>query len=317
MKTSLVTLLALAATGTAMAQSSVTMYGIADAGIGRAKIDGDQRAHMLTSSTMNNVTSRIGVTGTEDLGGGLHAGFTFESGLNLGDGSAAANFWSRQATVSLGGAWGTVTLGRNWTPADYAYDAWDLTGLANYNIVEGMFMDAGADYSDNSALRYTTPTISGLTAHMAYVAGNDHTDLDGNKDGKHKWDLAVLYDNGPIAASFDVNKLRGNKANYAVGGKYDFGRFAVAASYTAARAMDNHGGVYVDRRGFTLGGSVNLGQVDLTVDLGRDTHGIGTKKYTNGLAEAKYHFSKRTLAYAAYLRMDGTNNYGLGLRHSF
>lgn len=336
MKAQWIALLASLAAGTALAQSSVTMYGIADAGLGKAKVDGDSRVHMISGSTMNNVTSRIGVRGVEDLGGGWEVGFNFESGLSLGDGSTASEeprlgrtvntFWNRQATVSLGGPWGTLTMGRLWTPADYAYDMWDLTGLANYSVVENMFMDVGADFNDRSEFRYSSPAFGGLNVELAYVFKDDHKELDGTPDGRAKWDLALLYAHGPISASLDVNKLKGNKANYALGGKYEFGRFAVAASYTDARAMELYPdpalgaapGTYVHRRGVTLGGSVNLGAVDLTLDLGRDLRRtFDDRKYTNGVFEAKYHLSKRTLAYAAYLRMDGTNNYGAGLRHDF
>ena len=322
MKRNLIAALAALTAGAAMAQSSVTMYGIADAGIGKAKIEGDSRVRMISGSTMNNVTSRIGVRGIEDLGGGWEAGFTFESGFSLNDGAVNSEFWNRQATVSLGGPWGTLTLGRLWTPADYAYDMWDLTGLANYSVVENMFWDVGSDFNDRSEIRYSSPEFGGLTVELAYVPKDNHQDMSGAADGRTKWDLALLYENGPIAASFDVNKLKGNKANYALGGRYDFGRFAVAASFTDARAMDLTDDAiapgYYARRGVTLGGRVNLGNVDLTLDLGRDLKkAFGVRKYTNGVAEAKYNLSKRTLVYAAYLRMDGTNNYGVGLRHSF
>ena len=72
------------------------------------------------------------------------------------------------------------------------------------------------------------------------------------------------------------------------------------------------------RRGFSLGGSANLGAFALTLDLTRDTKNeIGGKKYTNGVLEGKYALSKRTFLYAAYLRFDDTNNYGIGVRHNF
>lgn len=320
MKKTLIAAAAAMATCGAMAQSSVTLYGVADAGIGK---QGGQKVRLISSSLMTNGTSRIGVTGREDLGGGLWAGFTFESGLSLNDGAAGngRSFWNRQATVSLGGAWGTLTLGHNWTPADYAYDVWDLTGLANYNVVENMFWDAGSDFTDDGAIRYTSPELAGLTAHLAFVPSANHTDMAGNPDGRQKWDLALLYSRGPLGVSFDINKLRGNKSNYALGGQYDFGRFAVAASFNDARAMDYTAvagpGSYTRRRGVTLGGRVNLDALSLTLDLGRDLKEFGGKKHTNGVFEAKYALSPRTFAYAAYLRLDGSNNYGMGLRHNF
>ena len=64
--------------------------------------------------------------------------------------------------------------------------------------------------------------------------------------------------------------------------------------------------------------SANLGAFAVTLDLTRDTkNDIAGKKYTNGVLEGKYALSKRTFIYAAYLRLDSTNNYGIGVRHNF
>ena len=117
----------------------------------------------------------------------------------------------------------------------------------------------------------------------------------------------MVYANGPIAAGLSANKAKGQKVGYSIGGKYNFGNFAVAASYS-----DNH----KVRRGFSIGGTATFGAASVTLDLTRDTkHPV--KKYTNGLLEGKYALSKRTFLYAAYLRLDGENNYGLGVRHNF
>ena len=84
MKKSLIALAVLAASGVAMAQSSVTMYGVADVGL--VKSNGIS-AQMTSAGLMNNGTSRIGLRGVEDLGGGLTASFNFEQGVNLEDGA--------------------------------------------------------------------------------------------------------------------------------------------------------------------------------------------------------------------------------------
>ncbi|MCB2034975.1 MAG: porin, partial [Ottowia sp.] len=78
MKKSLIALAVLGASGAAMAQSSVTLYGVADAGL--AKLEGVS-SQMSSAGRMNNGISRLGVRGVEDMGGGLKAGFNFESGL--------------------------------------------------------------------------------------------------------------------------------------------------------------------------------------------------------------------------------------------
>ena len=121
MKKSLIALAVLSASGFAMAQSSVTLYGVADAGLGKVKFgtgtDASNKTEFTSGSLVNNGTSRIGVRGTEDLGGGLKAGFNFESAIDLDDGAASSAFWARQANLWLGGNWGTVKLGRQFSPS--------------------------------------------------------------------------------------------------------------------------------------------------------------------------------------------------------
>ena len=152
-----------------------------------------------------------------------------------------------------------------------------------------------------------TPNFHGFTAAAAYVTKHDSG---GDKDS---WDVGLTYNNGPIGAGLSVNKIANSKTNYQVGGKYNFGNFAVAASY-------NQGSNQAElvRRGYSLGAGFNVGAFGLVVDLTRDTKNEWTdKKYTNGVVEAKYALSKRTFVYGAYLRLDGDNNYGIGVRHNF
>jgi len=303
MKKSLIALAVLGFAGAAMAQSSVTLYGVADAGLGKAKSAGDTKVNMQSAGTMNNGTSRLGVRGVEDLGGGLKAGFNFETGLSLENGNtstAGAGFWGRAANLWLGGNWGTFQMGRTLNPSFYGVAAWELTGTANYSVVGNTYGYVGGA-RNSSEFSYKTPDFGGLTAKLGYIMKADN-------GGNAKWDLNVIYANGPIAAGLSANKTKGQKVGYALGGKYNFGNFAVAASYS-----DNH----KVRRGFSIGGTANFGAASVTLDLTRDTKNLAGKKYTNGLLEGKYALSKRTFMYAAYLRHDGNNNYGLGVRHNF
>ncbi|MRV75024.1 porin [Duganella sp. FT92W] len=103
------------AASAAMAQSSVTVYGLVDSGIAyttniNAAGDSITKIPSLTSS----FPSRIGFRGTEDLGNGLQAVFTLENGLALDTGTTGqgGRLFGRQASVGLKGAWGTLTLGR-------------------------------------------------------------------------------------------------------------------------------------------------------------------------------------------------------------
>ena len=311
MKKSLIALAVLAASGVAFAQSSVTLYGVADAGIGKIEAggnDGSDKTEFISGSLMNNGNSRIGVRGVEDLGGGLKAGFNFESGLDLDNGNnlgSGGGFWGRAANLWLGGGWGTVKLGRTLNPSFYGTAAWELTGAAIYSVVTNTYNFAGSGARNNSQFSYKTPDFGGLSAEIGYILKPDNGD-------RAKWDMNVIYANGPIGAGLAVNKVKDGKTNYGLGGKYNFGNFVVAASYSQASVGD------LRRRGFSLGGTATFGAFALTLDLTRDTKNELTgDKYTNGLVEAKYALSKRTFIYGAFLRFDDTNNYGIGVRHNF
>ncbi|VVD33356.1 exported protein of unknown function [Paraburkholderia dioscoreae] len=87
----------------AHAQSSVTLYGIVDAGVeyvNHASKDGG--AARLVSGGKN--TSRWGLRGVEDLGGGLKAVFQLESGINIANGQfddSSGAIFDRRATIGL------------------------------------------------------------------------------------------------------------------------------------------------------------------------------------------------------------------------
>ena len=316
MKKSLIALAVLGLSGAAMAQSSVTLYGVADAGIGKIEAgsglanpanDASDKTEFISGSMMNNGTSRLGVRGVEDLGGGLKAGFQFETGLDLDNGGSSGAFWSRQANIWLGGNWGTVKLGRQFTPSYLTTSTFELTGNALYSALANTYNYAGIGRRANSAFTYMTPSFGGFSAALAYVT---KTDLGLPKDA---WDLGLMYKNGPIGVGLSANKVANSKTNYQLGGKYNLGNFALAASYTQASDQ-----AQLRRRGFGVGASANFGAFTATLDLTRDTKNEWTgKKYTNGVAELKYALSKRTFVYGAFLRLDDTNNYGIGVRHNF
>ena len=121
-------LLTLAA-GAAQAQSNVTLYGRVDAGLQfstkSARADGSNAGHVSELSNGGIRPSIFGFKGTEDLGGGLKAFFNLESHFDSGTGQTTANFFRRQANVGLSGDWGTLTLGRQYTPAVLALLATD------------------------------------------------------------------------------------------------------------------------------------------------------------------------------------------------
>ena len=103
----------------AQAQSSVTLSGLVDAYVGSMRMAGDS-SRKTTVGSNGMTTSWFGLRGTEDLGNGLKAGFTFSSFLRPTLGKSGRfdtdTFWSRDANLSLSGGFGTVVLGRWMAP---------------------------------------------------------------------------------------------------------------------------------------------------------------------------------------------------------
>src|ERR1700730_17179701 len=113
------------AASAAHSQSSVTLYGLIDAGLFQA-----------ASGTING--SRFGLRGAEDLGGGLKAIFVLENGFNVQNGKLGQNsrMFGRQAFVGLSSSqFGTVTLGRQ-------YDSL-VDFVAPLSATAGTFGDTG------------------------------------------------------------------------------------------------------------------------------------------------------------------------------
>lgn len=315
MKKTLIALAAVAATGAAFAQSSVTLYGVADIGISDTNA-ANRKVQLDSSATMNNAGSRWGIRGTEDLGGGLKAGFNFEAGLSLDNGAvnqSGGNYFSRGAYMTLSGGFGEISLGRRLNPAFYTAAAWELTGAANYSAVTSQFGAALAGSRTSDMIMYTSPNMSGFVAQFGHRLKGDNT------PNKASNDLSLRYAQGPLSVAFNYNNNAGAPGNNKhLGASYDFGGFKVAGAW-----VDPAG----PAKGFTIGGTVNLGTVSLTADLARDTKA----KDTDFVLEAKYPLSKRTFAYAAYLsdgkKKNGAfsaatagkdiNGFGLGIRHNF
>lgn len=118
----------------AWAQDGVTLSGIVDLAARRVSNQGVGSLSSLVSGS--NATSRIVVSGREDLGGGLNAGFHLEHGLLADSGTPASSdkFWDRRATVSLASRrFGELRLGRDFVPSYVnwsRYDPFSYVGAA-------------------------------------------------------------------------------------------------------------------------------------------------------------------------------------------
>ena len=319
MKKSLLALAALTTlSGAALAQSSVTLYGVADVAVGKTNAVGlglaNDKFQAIASNTLNNGTARWGLRGTEDLGGGLKAGFNFEAGLSMADGTgnlSGGTPFARAANMSLMGGFGELRAGRSLTTSFYSLAAWELTGTANYSVVGAQFGFVGAGPRDSAAIMYFSPKMGGLQINASTVLKGN------NAASKSKYDLGAIYGAGPLTVSAAYNKVQDGNEGMMIGGKYNFGGFAVAGGW---QSYETDAGVTINE-GFSIGVSAPMGPLTLTADLARDTE----YKDTNFLLEAKYALSKRTFIYGVYMS-DGDgkgaatkniNGYSLGVRHNF
>lgn len=187
---------------TAQAQSSVTLYGVADAGFSYVSNARGKPQYALTSGNENG--PRWGLTGKEDLGGDLKAVFTLEGGYSITNGTIGQNgtFFGRQAFVGLANSFGTLTLGRqysnvsamvgpfsaggNWAAGGAAYGAHpaDMDNLDSSNRI-------------NNSVKFVSSNYHGFTFGTLYSFGGKAGDFTQNQ----VYDVGVSYANGPFAAA--------------------------------------------------------------------------------------------------------------------
>ncbi|QJC22888.1 porin (plasmid) [Ralstonia solanacearum] len=160
------------ASGAAGAQS-VTLYGLVDTGIeyvSHANSSGNGLVRI--PSVTGTLPSRWGLRGAEDLGGGVKAVFTLESGFNTDTGTAGqgGRLFGRQAWVGLAGSYGTLTLGRQYSMSFLSLGDADLLGPSQYAIgsLDTYIPNARTD----NTVAYKG-TVGGLTVGATYSFGRD------------------------------------------------------------------------------------------------------------------------------------------------
>lgn len=156
----------------AHAQSSVTLYGILDAGLAfTTNQKGGQTWQEMSGITQGD---RWGLRGTEDLGGQLHAVFVLEGGFSIANGTLGQGglMFGRQAYVGLASdRYGTVTLGRQYeemveTISPVTTDQWSV--LFEH---PGDNDNTNRGFRVNNTVKYTTPILAGAQATVMYAPG--------------------------------------------------------------------------------------------------------------------------------------------------
>jgi len=244
MKKSLIALAVLAASGAAMAQSSVTLYGIADVWVGNVSVDDGTTDTSRTLMHSGGVsTSRWGMKGSEDLGGGLKANFQLESSINMDDGTTGSGF-NRQAWVGFSGNFGDVRFGRVSSPFDNVQAAstalWDSDLSPVNNPGGGVFRTAsGFIAKPTNTIYYKTPSFSGFGGEVSYSLDED------NEDGVFQpteiaiTSLSLTYAAGPFAAQFAYQEEE--RADVPTDDDFTFMRLGASYNFGMATAKATYG----------------------------------------------------------------------------
>lgn len=344
----------LALVGAAQAQSSVKLYGYVEAAFGSFKAVGDQSAVTKVQSG-DMMTSFIGFSGVEDLGGGLKAEFALESFLGVDTGAnvpnQASKFWGRASWVGLSGGFGRVILGQYDAPLFIAGLSYNPFGSSmTYSPTMRHFYDLGStsgsvttnlsltDTGSINSVTYESPNLAGLTGTLQYAAKESAPNSDSNF-----FALGLAYNAGPLSVMGTYTS--GGKSTEAtnalaypntfkaanLNASYDFGVLKAFGQYT--RFMYDTAS---QQTVGTLTGieKANVWQLGVSVPVtasGSVLASYGAAKFKAAADDATskifslgydHALSKRTSAYAAFSTEKVTENKGgraiaVGVKHTF
>jgi predicted porin len=329
----------------AIAQSSVTLYGIVDTGVEyvtHANAQGNSVVRM--PGVTGELPSRWGLRGAEDLGGDLAAVFVLENGFNVrgGDLGQGGRLFGRQAWVGLkSSTWGTLSFGRQYSMSYLGIQESDILGPNIYGIASfDAYLPNGR--SDNS-VSFQSAAFYGFSLGATYSFGRDSAGT-GNSPGQgtcaggvpgqftacRQWSARLKYDNGVFGASAVYDKQRGGAnaaANFFDGvaptpitssGDKDarieanawatVGAFRTGAGWIA-RTVTGPGVAGVRANLFYAGGSFQA-TPSLFLD-GEVYRMIVTQHDTRGTLEVlrcTYLLSKRTAVYAQAAYLENSRN---------
>jgi len=354
MKRKLIALSVLAACGTAGAQSSVTLFGIVDATYAHGSGSISSRSQLASGA---NNSSRLGFRGTEDLGGGLSAGFWIEGQFNTDTGLGAASntnnqangaaaapagtqglTFNRRSTVSLAGPWGEVRLGRDYT-GHYRNrvdtDPFGVVGVGATQVNVGTLAGQTSTRASNAIGYFLPSDLGGFFGQAQYYFGENASGTPTEDDGTG-YSLRAGYAAGAIsvAGAYARQELAsGNIVSANLGAIYNAKMVKLMAAVFRDKAES---ATPFSGKGFTLGAIAPVGAGEFKLAFSRYGSDAGLQPETKKTAIGYVHnLSKRTALYATYARVSNSggattalngsvtganrdsSGYDLGIRHSF
>jgi predicted porin len=323
--------------GIAHAQSSVTLYGIVDSGLIYIKSPGEKGTIQANDSGLS--PSLFGLTGKEDLGGGLKTIYRLEGGFSATNGGFAdsnGNFFGRNAYVGLEGNFGTALAGLQYSPFFLTMYETDPRGAVQFGSAVMPYIDNiyGTGFANSNALSYTTPKLWGLQGSVMVALGGTAGDFQAGR----QYSASLKYDNGTLmlkAAYYDGNNGGNVETSLPttveflgrmIGASYKIGPVTVKASATnykvaasagnLALGLDPHNN-YVYAAGLDYQA---LPQLDLSTGVyyTRDKNDSNNHSITAALG-ASYFLSHRTTLYAqfGFINNHGTEDGGLTVINNY
>ncbi len=234
----------------AHAQSSVTLYGVIDAGVSYVNNSRDATGHSSSLAKFDDGVAqgtRWGLKGSEDLGGGLKAIFTLENGFSIANGTLGQGNreFGRQAYVGLAkDGVGALTFGRQYslsTDVLAAYSTGGNTVAGNYAFHINDVDQLTSSRIDNS-VKFASANFSGLTFGALYGFSNQAGAFAGslangttNPGSSRTYSFGLNYATGPIGVGAAYTDIRypGNAAisNTALSNVQELRTFGLGARY--------------------------------------------------------------------------------------
>lgn len=320
-----------ASAATVQAQSAVTPYGLIDMAVVRESGGSAGSVTKLTSGV--SVGSRLGFRGTEDLGNGLSAVFVLENGFQGDTGTIGQGglLFGRLAYVGLRGGFGSVLVGRQYTPQYVVVAFADPFGSGYVADSKNIVATSGNAFSrmDNT-VKYSLPTVAGLTVELAAAPG----EVSGDSSAGRQVGGSISYAAGPLQVRVgyhnrdnDTATLKNTESgrNAVVAAVYDFSVIKAHVLYGANRGLNSsvlrntgnpfgHATVPVastNSRDTLVGLTVPLGRHTVLASYIKKDDRTALNQDANQVAIGyRYTLSKRTSVYAVHARIENRNGAG-------
>jgi predicted porin len=297
----------------AAAQTNVTLYGILDAAVSSQDSGGPEGRTTVINSG-NQSSSRFGFRGTEDLGNGLKAVFNLEAGAAIDTGAGDSALFGRRAVIGLEGGFGSLTLGREYSPIAAVAAATDAFGQGFYGSNLSAFTPNRLTRRLSNSVNYKSPSWNGFKVLAAYSAGEVTTANTPSGDLKGvgaEYTLGGLY----LGAAFhQIKRVPADEdRDAAIGAGYKFeqlGGFELKANWMQA---DREGSAAKYKQ-VNLGGAMPFGAHRVYANFQQQKQ--GTAKGNSWALAYTYSLSKRTNLYASYASLDNNGSGVFGLSSS-